>query len=51
MYADRITTVSPTYAREILSEQMGCGLQGVLSRQQHKLAGVLNGLDYEVGEG
>ncbi|GLI64546.1 hypothetical protein VaNZ11_007864 [Volvox africanus] len=47
VYADRITTVSPTYAREVLGEQMGMGLNGVLQRHQYKLAGVLNGLDYE----
>ncbi|KXZ52403.1 hypothetical protein GPECTOR_9g447 [Gonium pectorale] len=46
-YADRITTVSPTYAREVLGPQLGMGLQAVLQRHQGKLAGVLNGLDYE----
>lgn len=49
MYADRITTVSPTYAREVLGDHLGMGLHTVLQRHQAKLAGVLNGLDYEVG--
>ncbi|PNW71666.1 hypothetical protein CHLRE_16g663850v5 [Chlamydomonas reinhardtii] len=46
VYADRITTVSPTYANEVLGEE-GKGLQHMLQRHRHKLAGVLNGLDYE----
>jgi starch synthase len=44
--ADRLTTVSPRYAREILTEPFGCGLDGVLRRRQHVLAGILNGVDY-----
>lgn len=46
--ADAITTVSPTYAREILEEELGCGLAGVLSDRQDVLIGILNGLDLEV---
>ena len=45
-YADRITTVSPRYAREILTEAFGCGLDGVLRRRRHSLLGILNGVDY-----
>jgi starch synthase len=45
-FADFITTVSPRYAREITTEEFGCGLDGIL-RQRHKdLAGILNGVDY-----
>jgi starch synthase len=46
-YADVITTVSPRYAREITTEQFGCGLDGVLRERQGVLAGILNGVDYE----
>jgi starch synthase len=45
-YADRITTVSPRYAREILTEAFGCGLDGVLRRRRHSIIGILNGVDY-----
>ncbi|WP_323765518.1 glycogen synthase GlgA [Marinovum sp.] len=44
-YADRITTVSPTYAREILSPRFGMGLEGVLNARQEVLSGILNGID------
>lgn len=43
--ADRITTVSPTYAREILGEPGGHGLSGALRWRRDILSGVLNGLD------
>ncbi len=42
---DVLTTVSPRYAEEILSPAFGHGLDGFLRRHQHKLHGVLNGLD------
>lgn len=45
--ADVITTVSPRYAREILTEEYGCGLDGFLRKRQNRLAGILNGVDYE----
>lgn len=45
--ADRLTTVSPTYAREILTPQMGCGLDGVLRDRAEHLVGILNGVDTE----
>jgi len=45
--SDVLTTVSPRYAREITTEAFGCGLDGVLRRRQHVLAGILNGVDYE----
>lgn len=43
--ADHITTVSPTYATEILSPAMGMGLDGVLNQRARDLSGILNGLD------
>jgi starch synthase len=46
LYADRITTVSEHYKREILSEEGGCGLQVVLWENSHKLTAILNGADY-----
>jgi len=47
-YADAITTVSPTYAREIQSEPLGFGLQGVLAARSDALTGILNGIDTDV---
>jgi starch synthase len=46
VYADALTTVSPRYAREITTEEFGCGLDGVLRERQHSLIGILNGVDY-----
>lgn len=46
-YADRITTVSPTYAKEILTEKFGCGLEGFLQIHHKKLTGIVNGIDTE----
>jgi starch synthase len=46
--ADKITTVSPRYAREIQTEEQGYGLAGLLSHRQHDLIGILNGCDYDV---
>jgi len=45
--ADALTTVSPTYAREILTAELGCGLDGVLRSRADALSGILNGLDVE----
>lgn len=46
--ADRITTVSPTYAREILEPEQGCGLDGILRARAGVVSGILNGVDYRV---
>ncbi len=47
-YADMVSTVSPSYAREILTERFGFGLDGILRHREHELAGILNGADYEI---
>jgi len=47
MYADAITTVSPTYAAEIRTPEYGMGLQEVLRTRASALVGILNGVDYE----
>jgi starch synthase len=44
-FSERLTTVSPTYAREILTTENGCGFEGVLSRRARSLVGILNGID------
>ena len=43
--ADEVITVSPTHARELLTDALGCGLQGVLRVRQHLPVGILNGVD------
>jgi starch synthase len=45
-FSDHITTVSPNYAREILTPEFGCGLHGLLNILQHKLSGIINGIDH-----
>ncbi|QLG88298.1 glycogen synthase GlgA [Chitinibacter bivalviorum] len=44
-FADRVTTVSPTYAHEIAGAEQGCGLDGLLRDRGEALSGVLNGVD------
>lgn len=46
-YADQITTVSPTYAREIQTEALGFGMQGLLAYRSAALTGITNGIDEE----
>ncbi len=44
-YADRITTVSPTYAREIQQEALGFGMHGLLHERRSVISGIINGID------
>jgi starch synthase len=45
VFADKITTVSPTYAEEVLTPEFGCGLDGLLIERQKDLIGIINGID------
>ena len=45
LFADRVTTVSPRYAREIQTPEFGCGLEGVMATRADDLSGLLNGID------
>ncbi len=47
MYADSVTTVSPTYAREIATPQYGMGLENVVRMRGDSVVGILNGVDYD----
>lgn len=46
--ADKVTTVSPTYSREILDPYYSCGLDNILKQFTYKLTGIVNGIDTEV---
>ncbi len=46
MYADRITTVSQTYAKEIQTWEYGYGMDGILKSRSDVLSGIINGVDY-----
>ncbi len=48
VFSNKITTVSPTYAREICTAEFGCGLEGVMRDRGRDLSGILNGVDYAV---
>ena len=48
VFADRVTTVSPSYAHEIETPEFGCGVDGVLRARRHPVQGILNGIDTEV---
>jgi len=45
VFSDGLTTVSPTYAREIQTPELGCGLDGLLRKLGPRLIGILNGID------
>ena len=47
-YSDQITTVSPTYAREALTPDFGCGLDGLLQSRRQDFTVILNGVDYGI---
>ena len=47
VHADVITTVSPTYAKEILTEEFGCGLNEILKGMEGRIFGILNGIDID----
>jgi starch synthase len=46
--ADAISTVSPTYAQDILTPEYGCGLDGLLREKASRLTGILNGVDSDI---
>ena len=48
VYSDRLTTVSPAYAREIQTPDFGCGLDGLLHSRADVLTGILNGVDPQI---
>lgn len=47
VFSDMVTTVSPTYAHEIQTPELGCGLEEVLKKKKTPVKGILNGLDYD----
>jgi starch synthase len=48
VFADAITTVSPTYCQEIMTTEQGFGLEGVFQERIDKVFGILNGIDYDL---
>ena len=48
VHADHLTTVSPTYARDLMTPEFGMGLDGVLRDRRDRLSGILNGIDLSV---
>ncbi|HRW58923.1 MAG TPA: glycogen/starch synthase [Chlamydiales bacterium] len=45
VYSDFVTTVSPTYAQEILTKKFGCGMHHFLRKNKNKIFGILNGIE------
>jgi starch synthase len=48
VFADQLTTVSPTYARQLLEPEHGCGLDGLLRYRRDDFTGILNGIDEDI---
>jgi len=48
VYSDAITTVSPTYSKEIQTPEYGMGMEGILQYRRASLHGILNGVDYQL---
>ena len=48
VFADSVTTVSPTYSGEIQSSDLGCGLQETLQQRSATVSGIINGVDYSI---
>ena len=48
VYSDRLTTVSPTYARQLQGAELGMGFEGVLLARRNHLSGILNGIDESI---
>jgi len=48
LYSDKVTTVSETYAKEIMTEEYGEKLDGVLKTRKDDLVGIVNGIDYDI---
>ncbi len=48
VFADIISTVSPTYAKEIQTKEFGCGLEGLIRSRRNALVGIMNGIDYDI---
>jgi starch synthase len=48
IFSDAVSTVSPTYAKEIMTAEYGCGLEGVLASRRDGVKGITNGIDYTI---
>ncbi|MBH0182450.1 MAG: glycogen synthase GlgA, partial [Nitrospira sp.] len=48
IFSDSVTTVSPTYAKEIMTKEFGCGLEGVLANRAAGVQGITNGIDVDL---
>ena len=48
MYANKLTTVSPTYAQELMTHEFGMGMEGVLRYRKNDFMGILNGIDESI---
>jgi starch synthase len=48
VFSDAVSTVSPTYAKQIQTPEYGCGLEGVLEERRDRLFGIVNGVDYRI---